>query len=74
MSALPTCGNGSSGIRTPWDGENASDFPDPDGRNYRFGSRFGMNRSLDLTLEGRRGEIRAGNPEHELTVRGRLNW
>ena len=47
--------------------------PDPDGRNYGFGNRFGMNRSLDLTLEGRRGEIRAGNPERELTVRGRLN-
>ena len=48
--------------------------PDPDRGNYRFGSRFGMNRSLDLALEGQRREIRAGNPEHELTVRGRLNW
>ena len=109
MSALPTCGNGSSGIQTLWDSENASDFaasgsgrefgletevgydfsmfgdsapltpcgafgrPDPDSRNYRFGSRFSMNRSLDLALEGQRREIRAGNPEHELTVRGRLN-
>ena len=48
--------------------------PDPDGRNCRLGSRFSMNRTLDLTLEGQRREIRTDSPEHELTIQGRLNW
>ena len=62
---------GDRGLFTPY---GAFGRPDPDSRNYRFGSRFSLNRALDLTLEGQRREIRAGDPEHELTVQGRLNW
>ena len=62
---------GDRGLLTPY---GAFGRPDPDSRNYRFGSRFSLNRALDLTLEGQRREVRAGDPEHELTVQGRLNW
>ena len=62
---------GDRGLLTPY---GAFGRPDPDSRNYRFGSRFSLNRALDLTLEGQRRELRAGDPEHELTVQGRLNW
>ncbi len=62
---------GDRGLLTPY---GAFGRPDPDSRNYRLGSRFSLNRALDLTLEGQRREIRAGDPEHELTVQGRLNW
>ena len=62
---------GDRGLFTPY---GAFGRPDPDSRNYRFGSRFSMNRFLDLTLEGRRREMRTADPEHELTIQGRLNW
>ena len=62
---------GDRGLLTPY---GAFGRPDPDSRNYRLGSRFSLNRALDLTLEGQRREVRAGDPEHELTVQGRLNW
>ena len=62
---------GDRGLFTPY---GAFGRPDPDSTNYRLGSRFSLNRALDLTLEGQRREIRAGDPEHELTVQGRLNW
>ena len=61
---------GDGGLLTPC---GAFGRPDPDSGNCRFGSRFGMNRTLDLTLEGQRREIRADGPERELTVQGRLN-
>ena len=62
---------GDGGLLTPY---GAFGRPDPDSRNYRFGGRFSMNRTIDLTLEGQRRELRAGAPEHELTIQGRLNW
>ena len=62
---------GDGGLLTPY---GAFGRPDPDSRNYRFGGRFSMNRTIDLTLEGQRRELRAGAPEHELTLQGRLNW
>ncbi len=62
---------GDRGLLTPY---GAFGRPDPDSRNYRLGSRFSLNRALDLTLEGQRREVRAGDPEHELTLQGRLNW
>ena len=62
---------GDRGLLTPY---GAFGRPGPDGRNYRFGSRFSMNRTLDLTLEGIRRELRTADTEHELTLQGRLNW
>ena len=62
---------GDGGPLTPY---GAFGRPDPDSRNCRFGSRFSMNRTPDLTLEGRRREIRADGPERELIIQGRLNW
>ena len=62
---------GDGGLLTPY---GAFGRPDPDSVNYRLGSRLSMNRTLDLTLEGQRREIRADGPEHELTIQGRLNW
>ena len=62
---------GDGGLLTPY---GAFGRPDPDSRNYRFGGRFSMNRTIDLTLEGQRRELRAGAPEHELTIQGRFNW
>ena len=62
---------GDGGLLTPY---GAFGRPDPDSRNYRFGGRFSMNRTIDLTLEGQRRELRAGAPEHELTIQGGLNW
>ena len=62
---------GDRGLLTPY---GAFGRPDPDSRSYRFGSRFSMNRTLDLTLEGIRRELRTEDPEHELTLQGRLSW
>ena len=59
------------GLLTPY---GAFGRPDPHSRNYRLGSRFSMNGAFDLTLEGRRRELREGDPEHGLTLQGRLNW
>ena len=59
------------GLLTPY---GAFGRPDPHSRNYRLGSRFSVNRAFDLTLEGRRRELRRGDPEHGLTLQGRLNW
>ncbi len=59
------------GLLTPY---GAFGRPDPHSRNYRLGSRFSMNGAFDLTLEGRRRELRQGDPEHGLTLQGRLNW
>ena len=59
------------GLLTPY---GAFGRPDPHSRNYRLGSRFSMNGAFDLTLEGQRRELRAGDPEHGITLQGRLNW
>ena len=59
------------GLLTPY---GAFGRPDPHSRNYRLGSRFSMNGAFDLTLEGQRRELREGDPEHGLTLQGRLNW
>ncbi len=59
------------GLLTPY---GAFGRPDPHSRNYRLGSRFSMNGAFDLTLEGQRRELRQGDPEHGLTLQGRLNW
>ena len=59
------------GLLTPY---GAFGRPDPHSRNYRLGSRFSMNGAFDLTLEGQRRELRQGDPEHGITLQGRLNW
>ena len=59
------------GLLTPY---GAFGRPDPHSRNYRLGSRFSMNGAFDLTLEGQRRELREGDPEHGITLQGRLNW
>ena len=62
---------GDRGLLTPYGAFGRSGG---DGRNYGVGSRLSMGRTLDLTLEGRRRELQSGDPEHELTLQGRLNW
>ncbi len=45
-----------------------------DGRSYRAGSRLSMGGTFDVSLEGLRTETGAGDPEHGITIQGRLNW
>ena len=45
-----------------------------DGRSYRAGSRLSMGGTFDVSLEGMRTETGAGDPEHGITLQGRLNW
>ena len=62
---------GARGLLTPYGAFGRSGG---DGRSYGVGSRFSMGGTFDIALEGRRRELSAGEPEHELTLQGRLNW
>ena len=62
---------GARGLLTPYGAFGRSGG---DGRSYGVGSRFSMGGTFDIALEGRRRELRAGEAEHGLTLRGRFNW
>ena len=66
---FPTLGD--RGLLTPYGAFGRSGGEE---RNYGVGSRLSMGRMFDVSVEGRRRELRSGNPEHELTLQGRLNW
>ena len=62
---------GDRGLLTPY---GAFGRAGGDGRSYRAGSRLSMGGTFDVSLEGMRMETGAGDPEHGLTLQGRLNW
>ena len=62
---------GDGGLLTPY---GAFGRTGGDGRNYRAGSRLSVGGMFDVSLEARRAEIGAGEPEHGLSLQGRLNW
>ncbi len=62
---------GDRGLLTPY---GAFGRAGGDGRSYRAGSRLSMGGTFDVSLEGLRTETGAGDPEHGITLQGRLNW
>ena len=62
---------GDRGLLTPY---GAFGRAGGDGRSYRAGSRLSMGGKFDVSLEGLRTETGAGDPEHGITLQGRLNW
>ena len=62
---------GDRGLLTPYGAFGRSGG---DGRSYRAGSRLSMGGKFDVSLEGMRTETGAGDPEHGITLQGRLNW
>ena len=62
---------GDRGLLTPY---GAFGRAGGDGRSYRAGSRLSMGGTFDVSLEGMRTETGAGDPEHGITLQGRLNW
>ena len=62
---------GDRGLLTPY---GAFARTGGDGRSYRAGSRLSMGGTFDVSLEGLRTETGAGDPEHGITIQGRLNW
>ena len=62
---------GDRGLLTPY---GAFGRASGDGRSYRAGSRLSMGGKFDVSLEGLRTETGAGDPEHGITLQGRLNW
>ncbi len=62
---------GDRGLLTPY---GAFARAGGDGRSYRAGSRLSMGGKFDVSLEGLRTETGAGDPEHGITLQGRLNW
>ncbi len=62
---------GDGGLLTPY---GALGRAGGDGRNYRAGSRLSMGGTFDVSLEARRAETGGGEPEHGLSLQGRLNW
>ena len=62
---------GDGGLLTPY---GAFGRAGGDGRNYRAGSRLSMGGTFDVSLEARRAETGGGQPEHGLSLQGRLNW
>ena len=62
---------GDRGLLTPYGAFGRSGG---DGRSYRAGSRLSMGGKFDVSLEGLRTETGAGDPEHGITLQGRLNW
>ena len=62
---------GDRGLLTPY---GAFGRAGGDGRSYRAGSRLSMGGTFDVSLEGMRTETGAGDPEHGITIQGRLNW
>ena len=62
---------GDRGLLTPY---GAFGRAGGDGRSYRAGSRLSVGGMFDVSLEGLRTETGAGDPEHGITLQGRLNW
>ncbi len=62
---------GDGGLLTPY---GALGRAGGDGRNYRAGSRLSVGGTFDVSLEARRSETGGGQPEHGLSLQGRLNW
>ncbi len=62
---------GDRGLLTPY---GAFGRAGGDGRSYRAGSRLSMGGKFDVSLEGLRTETGTGDPEHGITLQGRLNW